>query len=540
MGGLFDALFGALDRRLFSTVLIPILIFLAALGALIAGGVGWTETLRWWTGMNAESRILLTLLALVLVLLSAQLFAARLPALIKRYQGEWRDLPGGGRLAERLTRRHQVFFQWLTEEDDRWASYPASERQLMPTTFGNILRGAAEHSADRYRLDSATAWPRLYPVLPEAFRQAFALATADLELAITISALGGAYAVAGGLLGAFLLPWYGALLCFSGGLLVAWGGYRAAIRAAEPYGQLYRAAFDVHRWLLLDAIGLERPADFDAELKQWTALDQMWMRGSVSTDRVAHLGYPKGPSSASESGEPSHTRLPEPSPEPSSGPSSEPSHEPSDEPSHEPSEEPSEEPSPEIERPPSVAARPIPPSRVRRSRTSPVLVVLLAVVFLGCAILTVAAIRQSPGSGTAARDLPAYHVLTAGDVTGDVTGAVPDRLIGRYTLRPISAASPVAPGDLGPPLPSGRLSGRSALALGPPQVTVTPALGRGGITTIRVIPKNRDEDPVTVPGAVVLDVLGERGVVLAVTRDQLAELTAALPDGTVHLVLELP
>ncbi|MET7332144.1 hypothetical protein [Nonomuraea sp. NPDC005650] len=517
MGGLFDALFGALDRRLFSTVLIPILIFLAALGAVIAAGVGWTETLRWWSGLNAESRVLLTLLALVLVLLSAQLFAARLPALIKRYQGEWRDLPGGERLAGRLTRRHRVFFLWLTEEDDRWASYPVSERQLMPTTFGNILRGAAEHSADRYRLDSSTAWPRLYPVLPEAFRQAFALATADLELAITISALGGAFAVVGGLLGAFLLPWYGVLLCLSGGLLVAWGGYRAAIRAAEPYGQLYRSAFDVHRWLLLDAIGLDRPADFDAELKQWTALDQMWMRGSVSTDRAAHLGYPKGPPPAPDTGEPSPD---------TGGPSPD-----ADEPLPETDERP-----PEIERPPSVATRPIPPFRVRRSRTSPVLVALLAVVFLGCAALGVAAVRRSPGSGAAARDLPAYHVLTAGDVTGDASG----RLLGRYTLRPVAARSPIAPWDLGPALPGGRLSGRSALALGPPQLLVTPALGRGETVTIHVVPKNPGAASATVPGAVVLDVLGERGVVLAVTRDQLAELTAALPDGTVHLVLELP
>ncbi|SEG21649.1 hypothetical protein SAMN05444920_102228 [Nonomuraea solani] len=508
MGGLFDALFGALDRRLFSTVLIPILFFLSALGALIAAGVGWTETLRWWTGLNAELRVLLALLALVLVLLSAQLFAARLPALIKRYQGEWRDLPGGEWLAGRLTRRHRVFFQWLTEEDDRWASYPVSERQLMPTTFGNILRGAAEHSADRYRLDSSTAWPRLYPVLPEAFRQAFALATADLEHAITISALGGAFAVVGGLLGAFLLPWYGAFLCLSGGLLVAWGGYRAAIRAAEPYGQLYRAAFDVHRWLLLDAMGLDRPADFDAELKQWTALDQMWMRGSVSTDRAAHLGYPKGLPPAPEGGESEPTPLP-----PSAS-----------------------EPPPEIERPPSVATRPIPPSRVRRSRTRPVLVALLAVVFLGCAVLSVTAVGRSSGSGAAARDLPAYHVLAA----GDVTGAAADRLLGRYTLRPIAAKSPIAPGELGPPLPSGRLTRRSALALGPPQVTVIPALGRGGIITIHVVPKNREKASVTASGAVVLDVLGERGVVLAVTRDQLAALTAALPDGTVHLVLELP
>ncbi|MFI7128109.1 hypothetical protein ACIBQ1_20590 [Nonomuraea sp. NPDC050153] len=524
MGGLFDALFGALDRRLFSTVLIPILIFLAALGALIAAGVGWTETLRWWTGLNAESHVLLTLLALVLVLLSAQLFAARLPVLIKRYQGDWRDLPGGERLAGRLTRRHRVFFRWLTEEDDRWASYPVSERQLMPTTFGNILRGAAEHSADRYRLDSSTAWPRLYPVLPEAFRQAFALATADLELAITISALGGAFAVVGGLLGAFLLPWYGALLCLSGGLLVAWGGYRSAIRAAEPYGQLYRSAFDVHRWLLLDAIGLDRPADFDAELKQWTALDQMWMRGSVSTDRAAHLGYPKVLPPTPETGEP-----PPGTGEPSPGAGEPPPD------TYRPSPG-AGEPPPEIERPPSVATRPIPPSRVRRSRTSPVLVALLAVVFLGCAALCVVSVRRSPGSGTAARDLPAYHVLAA----GDVTGAAPDRLLGRYTLRPVAARSPIAPGDLGPALPGGRLSGRSALALGPPQLTVTPALGRGGIVTIHVVPKNPGAASATVPGAVVLDVLGERGVVLAVTRDQLTEFTSALPDGTVHLVLELP
>ncbi|MEO3876188.1 hypothetical protein ABGB18_46110 [Nonomuraea sp. B12E4] len=505
MGGLFEALFGALDRRLFSTVLIPLLIFLGALGSVVIAGVGWTECLRWWTAMHAESRVILVLLALVLVLLFAQLLAARLPGLIKRYQGDWRDLPGGERLAGRLTRRHQVFFEWLSENDDRWASYPASKGRLMPTTFGNILRGAADHSADRYLLDSSTAWPRLYPVLPEAFRQAFALATADLELSIMISALGGTFAVLGGLLGVFFLPWYGTLACASGGLLVAWIGYRSAIRAAEPYGQLYRSAFDVHRWLLLDAIGLDRPADFDTELRQWTALDQLWMRGSVSTDRVAHLGYPKGPPPA-----PHEVVTPAPPPA-------------------------ALRPSPGIEAPPSVATRPIPPARVRRTRTSRMLVVLLTVVFFGCVGFGAAAIRMSPGPGAAVRDLPAYHVISGGDVSGAA-----GHLLGRYTLRPIASRSPIVAGDLGPRLPDGRLSERSVLALGPPQLTVTPALSRGATVTIRVIPTNRTESSVTVQDAVVLDVPGARGVVLAVGRDRLAELTDALAGGTAHLVIELP
>jgi hypothetical protein len=48
-------------------------------------------------------------------------------------------------------------------------------------------------------------------------------------------------------------------------VLVAWLSYGAAIAAARRYGLAIQAAFDLYRLELLDAMGLPRPADADAE-----------------------------------------------------------------------------------------------------------------------------------------------------------------------------------------------------------------------------------------------------------------------------------
>jgi hypothetical protein len=294
MGALIGAVSGLTGRRLLTTTVLPLLAFLAALAVLVAGDVGWATAARSWVRLDTPFKIALTLAALLAALLAAQLLAAVQTGLIRLFEGYWHGLPAGERLAAWGVRRHRAIHAGLTESDPRWAVYPAGESQLMPTTIGNILRGAEEHSADRYGINAITAWPRLYATLPEPFRQAFAAAAADLELTVTLSTLGAVFAVVGTILGAVWSGWV-ALLCLVVGALVAWLVGRGAVHAAGAYGELFRAAFDVHRWCLLNAAGLTRPTDLAAEVRQWRALDKLWIRGAVDGEEAVHLGYPQPP-----------------------------------------------------------------------------------------------------------------------------------------------------------------------------------------------------------------------------------------------------
>ncbi|MEU6772213.1 hypothetical protein [Streptomyces sp. NPDC046759] len=291
--GLLQTAGGLLERRLLTTAWLPVVVFGALTGALTACGVGWSRSRHAWQDLPGDLRILTALTAVAVTALLAQLLAAVRPGLIRLYEGYWGCLPYGNRIADRLRRRHE---DPVARAERPW-SLPTPDR-LMPTRFGNVIR-AAEQQAQRYGMDAPTAWPRLYVALPETFTHHFAAACATLDLMVTISVLGAVFAVCGGVLAGAMLSWQAALLCAAGGALTCWLGFRAALRAAFAYGELVRAAFDVHRWLLLDAMGLRRPTSYAAELQQWHQLHQLWQRGRPDAGCAHRLGYPTTPPDAS-------------------------------------------------------------------------------------------------------------------------------------------------------------------------------------------------------------------------------------------------
>src|ERR1700730_855548 len=151
----------------------------------------------------------------------------------------------------------------------RYADYPLDGDSVLPTRLGNILKAAEDHALNRYKINSVVVWPRLYVVLPDQIVSAIAAAKAPLDLMAIIGALGAVFTFAGTIVALILLPWWAPLACLAGGLLVTWFAYMGAVQAGRPYAQLIRAAFDVHRSLLLDAAGLTRPTSYAAERPQW-------------------------------------------------------------------------------------------------------------------------------------------------------------------------------------------------------------------------------------------------------------------------------
>jgi hypothetical protein len=96
-------------------------------------------------------------------------------------------------------------------DSDRPWILPTPER-LRPTRLGNIL-AASEQQAERYGMDAGTVWLRLYPMLPDPFTTLLGQAAGSLELLLTVSLMGGVFAVVGAVLAAVSCPGTGRQYC---------------------------------------------------------------------------------------------------------------------------------------------------------------------------------------------------------------------------------------------------------------------------------------------------------------------------------------
>ncbi|WP_329008713.1 hypothetical protein OG271_22980 [Micromonospora rifamycinica] len=524
MGVLFESATALLDRRRLTTVWLPVLVFVGALGTVVVAGVGWGAARVWWGGLGTEgSSALIVALALLTILLG-QLLAGCRTDLLRLFSGYWPALPGLTWLGRQMTARHLRVHAGRTGGDPTlFLGYPRRADRVLPTRLGNTLRAAEEH-ADRYGLDGVAAWPRLYVVLPEQFVAAFSAAATALEAAVTVSVLGAGFALLGGGLAAAALPWYGALACVWGGIGVALLGYRAAARAAVPYAQLVRTAFDVHRFALLEAMRLELPPSFGAEREQWLQLGKVWYSGWPDSDRASALRYPQPAEPAEVSGPhrpaamvPSGaSRQPGPAtPSPADAPPAVAAASPAD-------------------APPAVVA----PGSAGQRRPLPVRAVALVAVLLLGGVAAAAAAGRADGSPVAARSLPAFHVLTAADVRGRPDG----NSLGRYTVRAVAKGRPLRTRELGPKLPDGVLVGRSIVAL--PAAGLADRFGRGARVTLVVVPAAPETGPAAPPerfvDVLVLDRLDRDPypLVVAVPNTRVDRLLALTAGGAVHVVVD--
>jgi hypothetical protein len=159
--------------------------------------------------------------------------------------------------------------------------FPPDDALILPTEFGNVIRAFETHPRERYGLDGIRIWPRIATMLSESERAEIEDATTDLALW-----LNGLVVVlfAGTLLFAERI-WHPpggtlATLAVEAAIVVAvttasYVFYRQAILAALRWGDPVRAAFDVHRLPLYDALGVRRPVTHEDDLKAGKAVGRL-------------------------------------------------------------------------------------------------------------------------------------------------------------------------------------------------------------------------------------------------------------------------
>jgi Flp pilus assembly protein CpaB len=277
---------GSLERRFVLTLFFPSLLFWGALLTVIALTADIQDLLVSWNKQSVEVRALQIGGGLIWVVFFAHVVSHHRTWLTRQFEGYW-DWPLGDRLRRWRTKRHVQLLGELAASGNAgyeriYYAYPLPNEteQVMPTRLGNILKNAELYPLRQYEADAVLLWPRLYAVLPESFVGALADTKASLDLMLILSALGGVFAVVAG--GAVLVvggPWWLFLACFAGALTIAHAAYISGLRAAIPYAQFIKSAFDLYRGDLAKKMGYTLPTSHDAEIAFWRNLGQFIYRG---------------------------------------------------------------------------------------------------------------------------------------------------------------------------------------------------------------------------------------------------------------------
>jgi hypothetical protein len=122
---------------------------------------------------------------------------------------------------------------------------PVSRAITMPTRLGNLLRAAEERPNRKYGLDTVAVWPQFWLVLPQDTRAELIHARMGLEAA-TRAWLWAALFAIWTPLAAWALP--------VSAIVAITLYYGSMLHAAELYGDLVEASFDIHRAALYYAV----------------------------------------------------------------------------------------------------------------------------------------------------------------------------------------------------------------------------------------------------------------------------------------------
>ena len=275
--------------------------------ALVGAGEDLTKIAAAWSQQDVGVKILQIVGALTVVTVFSGIVDSQLPTIIRFYEG----YPPMNRHLSTIGKRfHQRRLAQLGKADRTHfaylhSHYPSHHQldQAMPTQFGNILKNSERYPIDRYRLDPIVIWPRLYPLFPDKFIQIIAEAKGSVDFMLVISTLSGLFAL---ITGAYLLivkaPGWLFLLCFWGGLSIAWFAYQGALASAILYAQQIKIGFDLYRQELFKQMQLKLPDNLKDEKEQWQAVYQFLYQNlplpSKYTTKEATLDHPNNETSS--------------------------------------------------------------------------------------------------------------------------------------------------------------------------------------------------------------------------------------------------
>ena len=303
LGTLFDKVTGLFDKRFVLALLLPAFAFAAGTAALAVTMSGWPKADTWWAGLDAARQVALGVAAAGAVIVLAIIIGTQVVAMTRLLEGYWRwrwvnaTLGRLGRWREGNRRKRLAADTTELGYLHSYLAFPHDGAPL-PTRLGNALRAAESYPSDeqRWGLDAAFWWPRLYLVLPDSARGQVDDARASLDQLVVLTMLSAAFGVVSLALSCAGLNLGVGLGCAAGALLLSRGSYLSAVTAAGVFGELVRSSYDLFRGDLLAKLGWPMPPTLTAERQLWTDLGkQLYRRGTDSREADARLNASRQP-----------------------------------------------------------------------------------------------------------------------------------------------------------------------------------------------------------------------------------------------------
>jgi len=303
LGTLFDKVTGLFDSRFVLALLLPAFAFAAGAGALAATMTGWHQAATWWAGLDAARQVALGIAAAGAVVVLAVIIGTQVVPMTRLLEGYWRWRWVSATLG-RLGRWHEARRRASLAADATelgylhgYLGFPPEPAPLLPTRLGNALRAAESYpgDAERWGIDAAFWWPRLYLILPDSARDQVDNARASLDQLVVLTMLSAAFAVVSLALSCAGLNLAVGLCCAAGALLLSRCSYLAAVTSAGVFGELVRSSYDLFRGDLLGKLGWPMPPTLRAERQLWTVLGQQLYRRGSTAQGDALLNAPRQP-----------------------------------------------------------------------------------------------------------------------------------------------------------------------------------------------------------------------------------------------------
>lgn len=172
-----------------------------------------------------------------------------------------------------LTIEEKREFKKLETETNR---YPEGKEFLLPTQLGNLLRASEQYSHRVYGLEILTVFPRLWLIMPEGVQKEVSEAREHLDNQVKLVMLGVALFI-----WSFIAWWVIPI-----GIAIGFFGYWRSLRAAETYGLLLRASFDLYRFDLFTQLHLDLPDSPEDETEFGIRVTQALARGFKNPEIV--------------------------------------------------------------------------------------------------------------------------------------------------------------------------------------------------------------------------------------------------------------
>lgn len=305
-GTLYDKVTGLFDKRFVLALLLPVFAFTAGCGALAATMAGWQKAAAWWGHLDAARQVAAGVAAAAAIVLIATVIGTQVVTITRLLEGYWGRTWADktlGRLGRwRQGRRRDRLAGDVTDLGylRSYLAFPAEPTPVLPTQLGNALRAAESYPGDgeRWGLDAAFWWPRLYLVMPDSARAQVDDARSSLDQLVILSVVGGTFGIVSLSLSCVGLNLAIGLSCAAAALLLSRLSYLAAVTSATVLGELVRSCYDLYRGDLLARLGWAAPATLELERQLWAALGQQLYRRGTSQAGQSLLNAPRQPPAA--------------------------------------------------------------------------------------------------------------------------------------------------------------------------------------------------------------------------------------------------